>query len=248
MARITVEDCLNELNNRFELVLLATKRARQLAMTNADPYLPVENDKTTVLALREIAAGLVDENNIDPKESAEDNPADLMQQAVNQENKLDGQQPQADGSIPPIFQSQARNTGTTLSTAPSSPFISSAGAQPRSQTTSSPFISNAGAVPGGATQSPFVSSGSASPASGSSSPFISTSNATNTDSASSKPKSPFMVPVTPGSQGVTTLSTAFQQKQNPSDASASGQEDSAADAFEKREQKSKEDEDPTSEG
>ena len=54
MARITVEDCLEVVDNRFELVLMATKRARQIAK-GADPLIVSENDKTTVLALREIA-------------------------------------------------------------------------------------------------------------------------------------------------------------------------------------------------
>jgi DNA-directed RNA polymerase subunit omega len=59
MARITVEDCLNRINNRFELVLTATKRARQIAH-GADPLVDEENDKPTVLALREIADGHID--------------------------------------------------------------------------------------------------------------------------------------------------------------------------------------------
>ncbi len=54
MARITVEDCLEVVDNRFELVLMATKRARQLAK-GADPMVESSNDKPTVLALREIA-------------------------------------------------------------------------------------------------------------------------------------------------------------------------------------------------
>lgn len=57
MARITVEDCLKNVENRFELVLVATRRARQLARTTAEPHVPWENDKPTVVALREIAAG-----------------------------------------------------------------------------------------------------------------------------------------------------------------------------------------------
>lgn len=57
MARITVEDCLGHVDNRFELVLVAAKRARQLAKTNTEPRVPEENDKPTVVALREIAAG-----------------------------------------------------------------------------------------------------------------------------------------------------------------------------------------------
>mgnify|MGYP006193753705 CR=1 FL=1 len=59
MARVTVEDCLGAVDNRFELVLVAAKRARQLARGTADPMLPWENDKPTVMALREIAAGQV---------------------------------------------------------------------------------------------------------------------------------------------------------------------------------------------
>jgi DNA-directed RNA polymerase subunit omega len=59
MARITVEDCLDRIDNRFEMVLTATKRARQIA-NGAEPLVEEENDKPTVIALREIADGLVD--------------------------------------------------------------------------------------------------------------------------------------------------------------------------------------------
>lgn len=58
MARITVEDCLDNVDNRFQLVLVATRRARQLAL-GSDPLVEIENDKPTVVALREIAEGLV---------------------------------------------------------------------------------------------------------------------------------------------------------------------------------------------
>jgi DNA-directed RNA polymerase subunit omega len=58
MARITVEDCLDKVDNRFQLVLIAARRARQLAR-GAQPHIPWEQDKPTVLALREIAHGLV---------------------------------------------------------------------------------------------------------------------------------------------------------------------------------------------
>jgi len=72
MARITVEDCLEVVDNRFELVLMASKRARQLAH-GADAMLErVESDdKPTVLALREIAARRVDQNLIDEVDRAE---------------------------------------------------------------------------------------------------------------------------------------------------------------------------------
>jgi DNA-directed RNA polymerase subunit omega len=59
MARITVEDCLNYVDNRFELVLVGSKRARQLAVDGRPPLIESENDKPTVLALREIEQGLI---------------------------------------------------------------------------------------------------------------------------------------------------------------------------------------------
>lgn len=59
MARITVEDCLDHVDNRFELVLVGTKRARQLAVGGKDPMVPEENDKPTVIALREIEEGFI---------------------------------------------------------------------------------------------------------------------------------------------------------------------------------------------
>lgn len=58
MARVTVEDCLENVENRFQLVLVAARRARQL-QTGAEPCVEKENDKPTVLALREIASGFV---------------------------------------------------------------------------------------------------------------------------------------------------------------------------------------------
>ena len=58
MARVTVEDCLQNVDNLFNLVLLASQRARRLA-NGAEATVPVENDKPTVIALREIAAGSI---------------------------------------------------------------------------------------------------------------------------------------------------------------------------------------------
>lgn len=71
MARITVEDCLENVDNRFELVLVASKRARQLLAGTREPLIPWENDKPTVVALREIEQGLVDASILE--EEAEDN-------------------------------------------------------------------------------------------------------------------------------------------------------------------------------
>jgi DNA-directed RNA polymerase subunit omega len=58
MARVTVEDCLKNVENRFQLVLVATKRARQLAK-GVMPFVEWENDKPTIVALREIAEGKI---------------------------------------------------------------------------------------------------------------------------------------------------------------------------------------------
>ena len=70
MARVTVEDCLENVDNRFQLVLIATKRARQLA-AGQEAHLPWENDKPTVMALREIADKLVDKSILDETSSDE---------------------------------------------------------------------------------------------------------------------------------------------------------------------------------
>ncbi len=71
MARITVEDCLEQIDNPFELVLVAAKRARRVA-NGAAPMVELENDKPTVLALREVAEGLVTRDILDEKEIVED--------------------------------------------------------------------------------------------------------------------------------------------------------------------------------
>ncbi len=70
MARITVEDCLEHVANRFELVMLATRRARQMRRFGAEPMIPEEDDKPTVIALREIAEGLVSHEMLDAKDAA----------------------------------------------------------------------------------------------------------------------------------------------------------------------------------
>jgi len=74
MARLTVEDCLEHVENRFELVLIAAKRARQLSM-GAEALVPLDNDKPTVIALREIAEQKINkdvlEEEIIPQEDIE---------------------------------------------------------------------------------------------------------------------------------------------------------------------------------
>lgn len=65
MARVTVEGAVEQVGNRFDLILVASRRARQLATGGKDPLLDEENDKPTVLALREIEAGLVTTETMD---------------------------------------------------------------------------------------------------------------------------------------------------------------------------------------
>ena len=70
MARITVEDCLDNVDNRFQLVMLATRRARQIGSGRVDPLVDPENDKATVIALREIAEGLINDEMLDVQDAA----------------------------------------------------------------------------------------------------------------------------------------------------------------------------------
>ena len=77
MARITVEDCVDNIENIFEMVMVAAKRARRIAH-GADPMVELENDKPTVIALREIAEGLVTPAILD---EAEQTPADDLMQS-----------------------------------------------------------------------------------------------------------------------------------------------------------------------
>jgi DNA-directed RNA polymerase subunit omega len=76
MARLTVEDCLENVDNRYDLVILAAKRARKIVF-GSEPLVEEENDKPTVLALREIADGLVTSENIDKIDKPEDPLDDL---------------------------------------------------------------------------------------------------------------------------------------------------------------------------
>ena len=80
MARVTVEDCLDNVENRFELVMVASKRARQMATGGKDPLVQEESDKPTVIALREIAEGLVTEDMLNREDEldAEEELAEVM--------------------------------------------------------------------------------------------------------------------------------------------------------------------------
>ncbi|HKM14535.1 MAG TPA: DNA-directed RNA polymerase subunit omega [Marinospirillum sp.] len=68
MARVTVEDCLENVANRFELVMVASKRARQLTIGGKEPRIGWENDKATVVALREVAEGFTNASILDEAE------------------------------------------------------------------------------------------------------------------------------------------------------------------------------------
>ncbi len=68
MARVTVEDAVDKIGNRFDLVLVAAKRARQIATEGKDTYVPMGNDKATVVALREIEEGFVTAASVEAEE------------------------------------------------------------------------------------------------------------------------------------------------------------------------------------
>ncbi len=82
MARVTVEDCLEKIDNRFDLVMVAARRARQLQTGGNDPLVPDQKDKPTVLALREVAAGLVGYailDEVEVRKSSDDELSELVQ-------------------------------------------------------------------------------------------------------------------------------------------------------------------------
>lgn len=71
MARVTVQDAVEKIGNRFDLVLVAARRARQMQIGGKDPLVPEENDKTTVIALREIEEGLITNKILDVRDRQE---------------------------------------------------------------------------------------------------------------------------------------------------------------------------------
>ncbi len=88
MARVTVEDCLSNVDNRFQLVLVATKRARQISL-GSEPFVDEENDKPTVIALREIADGLVTREILDEKVEEPVLEAVVTEEAASEPTELD---------------------------------------------------------------------------------------------------------------------------------------------------------------
>ena len=114
MARVTVEDCLDFVENRFKLVLLASKRARQLSM-GTEPLVEWENDKPTVVALREIEEGLVDEEMMEAalaKPVEEDLPFDEddLAAALHAEISRELTQPAPEGQSSGVQQSDEQTT------------------------------------------------------------------------------------------------------------------------------------------
>ena len=87
MARITVEDCLERVDNRFHLVRVASKRARQL-MNGKEPTIEWDNDKATVVALREIAAGNITEEMLDEKPVITEEKDIFTQSEINEETGI----------------------------------------------------------------------------------------------------------------------------------------------------------------
>lgn len=85
MARVTVEDCVDKMGSRFEIVLAAARRARQL-LSGAEPHLEWENDKPTVMALREISEDYIDA-------SVLNEPEDLMLASLAEEVEVETNAP-----------------------------------------------------------------------------------------------------------------------------------------------------------
>ncbi|RKF22115.1 DNA-directed RNA polymerase subunit omega [Alginatibacterium sediminis] len=71
MARVTVEDAVEQVGNRFDLVLIASRRARQIAVEGKEPLVDEDNDKPTVIALREIEQGLITTEEMDAQDKVE---------------------------------------------------------------------------------------------------------------------------------------------------------------------------------
>lgn len=82
MARVTVEDAVKQVGNRFDLILMAARRARQIAVQGKDPLVAPENDKPTVIALREIEAGLISNELMDAGDRQEQQEHEAQQIAA----------------------------------------------------------------------------------------------------------------------------------------------------------------------
>ena len=142
MARVTVEDCLELVENRFKLVLLASKRARQLSM-GTEPLVEWENDKPTVVALREIEEGLVDEAMMEaalakPVEEELPFDEDDLAAALHAEISRELSQPAPEGQIAGQQTEQPANPFTAAPSVPE--------AKPENEPPASPFGATADAA------------------------------------------------------------------------------------------------------
>lgn len=82
MARVTVEDAVDKIGNRFDLILVASRRARQLTVEGKDALVDIENDKATVVALREIEQGLITESILNEQERQDQMQQDATEMAA----------------------------------------------------------------------------------------------------------------------------------------------------------------------
>ena len=105
MARIPVEDCLDKIDNRFDMPLIAAERARQIAM-GAEPLVPFDNDKPTVIALREISEGVMSREILEQINEAT-RAADLMA-ASEARNRNEGEEGEAEGSTEAAAEATAK--------------------------------------------------------------------------------------------------------------------------------------------
>lgn len=122
MARVTVEDCLENVGNRFDLVMIASKRARQIATGGKEPLVKEDGDKPTVIALREIKDNLINADILRETEEAEENFEHEMDLAVSGESETSGMtQHQGLGAFrrSESFQSDAEAVGGSI--APAAP-------------------------------------------------------------------------------------------------------------------------------
>ncbi len=102
MARITVEDAVQKVGNRFDLVLLAARRARQIAVGGKKPLVDEENDKPTVIALREIEEDLISKETLDrlDQQSQDLNTSQVsVDMGLNSPSPFDGPSEEADSKI-----------------------------------------------------------------------------------------------------------------------------------------------------
>lgn len=79
MARVTVEDAVKKMGNRFDLIMVAARRARQIATEGKEPLVPISNDKPTVTALREIELGLVNASTLEASDIQDQQAQDDME-------------------------------------------------------------------------------------------------------------------------------------------------------------------------